>query len=194
MPSIELDINPHFTFTQGFQGFTGFNNDNNTDEMDPSSNPKNNPSFELNFQYADQRLELVNEFDLGSRLDLKWIYKKENVQNVKKQVEKNKKKRDKKVKVDYEEIKKNIENGEIGVINNLEKRFDEFEGKAKLNVLNFDAFWTKYAVGNRNWIDQEDKSKSKKTNAKKTKKVDTSIVQTKLINKFFSDSLNTCTI
>lgn len=99
MKSIELDINPQFTFTQGFQGFQGFNNDN-SDEMDPSSNPKNNPSFELNFQYADQRLELVNEFDLGSRLDLKWIYKTENVQNVKKQAEKNKKKRAKKVKVD----------------------------------------------------------------------------------------------
>jgi len=61
-------------------------------------------------------------------------------------------------------------------------------------VLNFDAFWTKYAIGNRNWIDQDDKSKSKKTNAKKTKKVDTSTVQSKLINTYFADTLNPCTI
>jgi len=92
------------------------------------------------------------------------------VVNVKKKVQKGGRKRAQRVKVDYEEIKKNIENHEIDAINDLGKRFDKFEEKAMLNVLNFDAFWSKYAVGNRNWIDMDDKSKSKKTNAKKKPK------------------------
>lgn len=192
MPSIELDINPQFTFTQGFQPY--ISNENDLQNHDQSSNPKNNQNFELNFQYADQRLEMVNEFDLGSRLDLKWIQKTENVVNVKKKVQKGGRKRAQRVKVDYEEIKKNIENHEIDAINDLGKRFDKFEEKAKLNVLNFDAFWSKYAVGNRNWIDMDDKSKSKKTNAKKTKAVDTSILPSKLANTFFSNTINTSTV
>lgn len=139
---------------------------------------------------------MVNEFDLGSRLDLKWIQKTENVVNVKKKVQNTKRKRAQRVKVDYEEIKKNIENHEIDAINDLGKRFDKFEEKAKLNVLNFDAFWSKQAVGNRNWIDMDDKSKSKskKTNAKKTKAVDTSIITPKLTNPFFSNTINPLTV
>lgn len=194
MPSIELDCNPQFTFTQGFQPLIENNDISDKGRWDDiSSNPKNNPSFELNFQYADQRLELVNEFDLGSRLDLKWIQKKENVANVKKNAEKKVRNRGKKKNVDYDEIKKNIENHEIDAINKLGDRFDKFEDRAKLNVLNFDAFWTKYAVGDRNWINADDKSKSKKTNAKKSKKVDTSTVQSKLINTFFSDTFDKTT-
>ena len=109
--SIELDINQQFTFTKGFQGLQWYNNDN-CDEMGPSSNPKNNPSFESILQYTDQRHDLVKKFDLRSRLDLKWIYKTANVKNFKNQAEKIKKRRAKKIKIDNEEIEKNIDKGE----------------------------------------------------------------------------------
>ena len=38
-------------------------------------------------------------------------------------------------------------------------------------MLNFNAFWTKYDVANRNSIDPDDQIKTNKTHANKTKKL-----------------------
>lgn len=82
----------------------------------------------------------MKEFDLESRLDLKWIYKTDNLKKFKNQAEKIKKKLAKKIKVDNDVIEKNIEKGEFDAINNLGKRFDKFEERSKLIKLHFKAF------------------------------------------------------
>lgn len=95
MPSIELDSNPQFgSFTQGFQPLYT-DNDIVSSINNESSNPKI-VEFDLNFEPAKQRLDLVNEFDLEMNNNIKWLFKKDNIKVVQNKLQKNKKDRKKK--------------------------------------------------------------------------------------------------
>jgi len=123
MPSMDLDNNPQFcTATQGFVGIPN-NDDLISSTNNESSNPKGRVEFDLNFEPAMQRLDLVNEFDLEMN-NIKWVFKKDNMKVEQKKLQKrNKKQRKKKTAIDFDTIKKSIEDN-YNDLDKLDEKFD----------------------------------------------------------------------
>lgn len=123
MPSMDLDNNPQFcTATQGFVGIPN-NDDLISSTNNESSNPKGRVEFDLNFEPAMQRLDLVNEFDLEMN-NIKWVFKKDNMKVEQKKLQKrNKKQRKKKTAIDFDTIKKSIEDN-YNYLDKLDEKFD----------------------------------------------------------------------
>lgn len=139
LPSIELDNNPQFgSFTQGFQPLY---TDHEPSSNNESSNAKGRVDFDLNFEPANQRLDLVNEFDLEMSNNIKWLFKKDNIKVVQNKLQKNKKDRRKKKTINYDEIKKTIGDENFKDVYKLDEKFSSFQEKSKLNNINFDNFW-----------------------------------------------------